>query len=126
MRRAATQSPNWRVTPDSLFHDLQLRTLAPSAGRATSTVRTGGTTCFSRSLIDTSRGQTIVVRADAVFVLRAFFEALRRDAIRLPANDVLERRIEIRSRGPTTRSRSAGRYRGFQDQAASWDAGPYA
>ena len=45
-----------------------------------------------------AQGQTVVVRADAAFALPALYEALeRRDvayAIRLPANQVLERRIE--------------------------------
>jgi hypothetical protein len=45
-----------------------------------------------------ARKQTVVVRADAAFALPALYEALeRRDvayAIRLPANQVLERRIE--------------------------------
>ncbi len=52
------------------------------------------------------RGQTVVVRADAAFALPAFYEALEQRgvvyAIRLPANDVLERRIEdllVRPRG---------------------------
>ena len=44
------------------------------------------------------RRQTVVVRADAAFALPAVYEALERRgvryAIRLPANDVLERRIE--------------------------------
>src|SRR5207244_1211049 len=45
-----------------------------------------------------ARGQTVVVRADAAFALPALYETLERRgvryAIRLPANDVLERRIE--------------------------------
>ena len=45
-----------------------------------------------------AKAQTVVVRADAAFALPALYEALeRRDvayAIRLPANQVLERRIE--------------------------------
>lgn len=45
-----------------------------------------------------ARGQTVVVRADAAFALPALYEALERRgvryAIRLPANDILERRIE--------------------------------
>jgi Transposase DDE domain group 1 len=52
------------------------------------------------------RGQTVVVRADAVFAVPALYEALERRgvayAMRLPANDVLERAIEdllVRSRG---------------------------
>ena len=44
------------------------------------------------------RRQTVVVRADAAFALPALYEALERRrvryAIRLPANDVLERQIE--------------------------------
>ena len=50
--------------------------------------------------------QTVVVRADAAFALPALYEALERQdvryAIRLPANDVLERTIEdllVRPRG---------------------------
>src|SRR5262249_38141263 len=45
-----------------------------------------------------SRGQTVVVRADAAFAQPALYEALEqrgvRYTIRLPANDVLERQIE--------------------------------
>src|SRR2546427_9564182 len=45
-----------------------------------------------------TQGQTVVVRADAAFALPALYEALERRgvsyAIRLPANDVLERTIE--------------------------------
>jgi hypothetical protein len=61
------------------------------------------------------RGQTVVVRADAAFALPALYEALERRgvryAIRLPANDVLERRIQdllTRPRGrPSQRRWSA-------------------
>ena len=42
-----------------------------------------------------AQGQTVAVRADAAFALPALYEALERRgvayAIRLPANDVLER-----------------------------------
>ncbi len=45
-----------------------------------------------------AQGQTVVVRADAAFALPTLYEALERRglryAIRLPANDVLERAIE--------------------------------
>src|SRR5258708_2401679 len=45
-----------------------------------------------------ARGQTVVVRADAAFALPALYEALEQRgvtyAIRLPANQVLERAIE--------------------------------
>src|SRR5207244_12615780 len=63
----------------------------PSSGRATLTVR------MLLPIIDRYRaqGQTVVVRADAAFALPALYEALERRgvryAIRLPANDVLER-----------------------------------
>ena len=74
-----------------------------------------------------ARKQTVVVRADAAFALPALYEALeQRDvayAIRLPANQVLERRIEdllIRPRG-RPRYTPLVRYRSFQYQAASWD-----
>ena len=66
----------------------------PSSGRATLTVR------MLLPIIDRYRaqGQTVVVRADAAFALPALYEALERRgvryAIRLPANNVLERRIE--------------------------------
>ena len=73
------------------------------------------------------RGQTVVVRADAAFALPALYEALERRgvayAIRLPANDVLERAIEdllTRPRGRPSRAPLV-RYRSFQYQAASWD-----
>jgi hypothetical protein len=73
------------------------------------------------------RRQTVVVRADAAFATPAVYEALeRRDvryAIRLPANDVLGRRIEdllIRPRGRPSYAPLVW-YRSFQYQAASWD-----
>jgi hypothetical protein len=71
--------------------------------------------------------QTVVVRADAAFALPALYEALeRRDvayAIRLPANQVLEQRIEDLLTRPRGRPSFAPlvRYRSFQYQAASWD-----
>jgi hypothetical protein len=74
-----------------------------------------------------ARQQTVVVRADAAFALPALYEALeRRDvayAIRLPANQVLERRIEDLLTRPRGRPSYAPliRYRSFQYQAASWD-----
>ena len=74
-----------------------------------------------------AREQTVVVRADAAFALPALYEALeRRDvayAIRLPANEVLERRIEDLLTRPRGRPSYAPlvRYRSFQYQAASWD-----
>jgi hypothetical protein len=74
-----------------------------------------------------TQGQTVVVRADAAFALPALYEALERRgvpyAIRLPANDVLERAIEdllIRPRGRPSYAPLV-RYRSFQYQAASWD-----
>ena len=73
------------------------------------------------------RGQTVVVRADAAFAIPALYEALERRgvgyAIRLPANDVLERAVEdllVRPRGRPSRAPLV-RYRSFQYQAASWD-----
>ncbi len=74
-----------------------------------------------------ARKQTVVVRADAAFALPALYEALeRRDvayAIRLPANQVLERTIEDLLTRPRGRPSYAPlvRYRSFQYQAASWD-----
>jgi hypothetical protein len=74
-----------------------------------------------------ARGQTVVVRADAAFALPALYEALERRgvryAIRLPANDVLERAIEhllIRPRGRPS-SAPLVRYHSFHYQAATWD-----
>ena len=73
------------------------------------------------------RKQTVVVRADAAFALPALYEALERRrvryAIRLPANDVLERQIEDLLTRPRGRPSHAPlvRYRSFQYQAASWD-----
>src|SRR5213594_245909 len=74
-----------------------------------------------------AQGQTVVVRADAAFALPALYEALERRgvryAIRLPANDVLERRIKdvlIRPRGRPSHAPLV-RYRSFEYQAASWD-----
>ena len=73
------------------------------------------------------RGQTIVVRADAAFAMPTLYEALERRgvryAIRLPANDVLERQIEellIRPRGRPSYAPLV-RYRSFRYQAASWN-----
>ena len=73
------------------------------------------------------RGQTFVIRADAAFALPAVYEALERRgvryAIRLPANDILERQIEdllTRLRGRPSYAPLV-RYRSFQYQAATWD-----
>jgi hypothetical protein len=74
-----------------------------------------------------TRGQTPVVRADAAFALPTLYEALERRgvayAIRLPANDVLERAIEDLLTRPRGRPSHAPlvRYRSFQYRAASWD-----
>jgi len=74
-----------------------------------------------------ARKQTVIVRADAAFALPALYEALeRRDvayAIRLPANQVLERTIEDLLTRPRGRPSYAPlvRYRSFQYQATSWD-----
>ena len=74
-----------------------------------------------------TRGQTLVVRADAAFALPTLYEALERRgvayAIRLPANDVLERAIEDLLTRPRGRPSHAPlvRYRSFQYRAASWD-----
>jgi hypothetical protein len=73
-----------------------------------------------------ARRQTVVVRADAAFALPAVYETLERRgvayAIRLPANDVLERAIEDLLTRPRGRPSYAPlvRYRSFQYQAASW------
>src|SRR5215510_8142816 len=84
---------------------------------------------FLLPVIDRSQtqGQTVVVRADAAFALPALYEALeRRDvayAIRLPANQVLERTIEdlltpprgptqLRAAGPVSERRVSGRLLG--------------
>jgi len=80
-------------------------------------------------IIDRSRRrrQTVVVRADAAFARPEIYEALERRkvryAIRLPANDVLERQIEDLLTRPRGRPSYAPlvRYRSFQYQAASWD-----
>ena len=70
--------------------------------------------------------QTVVVRADAAFAMPGLYEALERRgvryAIRLPANDVLERRIEDLLTRPRGRPSHAPlvRYRSFEYQAASW------
>ncbi len=73
------------------------------------------------------RGQTVVVRADAAFAILALYEALEQRgvtyAIRLPANQVLERAIEDLLTRPRGRPSHAPlvRYRSIQYQAASWD-----
>jgi hypothetical protein len=60
------------------------------------------------------RGQTVVIRADAAFALPALYEALERRglryAIRLPANDVLERAIEDLLTRPRGRPSYARRF----------------
>src|SRR2546425_291081 len=74
-----------------------------------------------------TQGQTVVVRADAAFALPAVYEALERRrvryAIRLPANDVLDRAIEDLLTRPRGRPSYAPlvRYRSFEYQAASWN-----
>src|SRR5690242_3462959 len=74
-----------------------------------------------------AQGQSVVIRADAAFALPVLYEALERRgvryAIRLPANQVLERRIEDLLTRPRGRPSHAPlvRYRSFQYQAASWD-----
>jgi hypothetical protein len=100
----------------------------PRSGPATSTAQTDGRTSSCPSLTATRLAkQTVVVRADAAFALPALYEALeRRDvayAIRLPANQVLERRIEDLLTRPRGRPSYAPlvRYRSFHYQAASWD-----
>jgi hypothetical protein len=71
--------------------------------------------------------QTVVVRADAAFARPEIYKVLERRgvryAIRLPANDVLERRIEDLLTRPRGRPSHAPlvRYRSFEYQAASWD-----
>jgi len=73
-----------------------------------------------------ARAQTVVVRADAAFALLALYEALERRgvryAIRLPANNILERRIQDVLTRPRGRPSHAPlvRYRSFEYQAASW------
>jgi hypothetical protein len=73
-----------------------------------------------------TRGQTVVVRADAAFALPVLYEALEGRgvayAIRLPVNDVLERAIEDLLTRPRGRPSYAllVRYRSFHYQAASW------
>ena len=74
-------------------------------------------------------GAHSVVRAHAAFALPAFHEALERHgvryAIRLPANDVLERAIEdllVRPRGPSYAP--LVRYQSFEYQAISWSRPP--
>ena len=74
-----------------------------------------------------AQGQIGVVRSDAAFALPALYKALERRgvqyAIRLPADDVLERRIDdllTRPRGGPSHAPLV-RYRSFEYQAASWD-----
>src|SRR5204862_7023466 len=73
------------------------------------------------------RRQRVVVRADAAFARPEIYEALEhrgvRYAIRLPANNVLERQIEDLLTRPRGRPSHAPlvRYRSFLYQAASWD-----
>jgi hypothetical protein len=73
------------------------------------------------------RRRTVVVRADAAFAQPALYEALERRGVRyaigLPANDVLQQRIEDLLTRPRGRPSHAPlvRYRSFHYQAASWD-----
>jgi Transposase DDE domain group 1 len=73
------------------------------------------------------RRQRVVVRADAAFARPEIYEALERRgvryAIRLPANDVLERQIDDLLTRPRGRPSYAPlvRYRSFHYRAASWD-----
>jgi len=73
------------------------------------------------------RRRKVVVLADAAFAMPALYEALERRAvryaIRLPANDVLERQIDDLLTRPRGRPSYAPlvRYRSFHCQAASWD-----
>ncbi len=74
-----------------------------------------------------AREHAVVVRADAAFAIPALYKALEGRgvayAIRLPANDVLERAIEDLLTRPRGRPSHAPlvRYRSFQYQATSWD-----
>jgi len=121
----ATSSPSAIIR--SLSSTRRVTASRPNSGPATSTVRTGGTRSSFPSLIGPARGQPVVVRADAAFALPALYEALERRgvryAIRLPANDVLERSIEDLVTRPRGRPSYAPlvRYRSFAYQAASWD-----
>jgi hypothetical protein len=71
--------------------------------------------------------QAVVVRVDAEFALPALYEALEHRgvqfAIRLPANDVLERTTDDLLTRPRGRPSYAPlvRYRSFPYQAASWN-----
>ena len=71
--------------------------------------------------------QAVVVRADAAFAIPGPYEALEQRgvayAIRLPANQVLERAIEDLLTRPRGRPSYAPlvRYRRLRYQAASWD-----
>src|SRR5437016_5890718 len=75
------------------------------------------------------RQQTVVVRADAAFALPAIYEALEQRgvayAIRLPANQVLERAIEDLLTRPRGRPSHAPlvRYRSFECQAEPTSTG---
>jgi len=101
----ATSSPS-ATTPSSS----SIRTATawpPRFARETSPVP-GGWEEVLPPIIDRlqDQQQTVVVRADAAFALRAIYEALERRGVRyaigLPANDVLERAIEdplVRPRG---------------------------
>ncbi len=72
-----------------------------------------------------TQGKDVVVRADAAFAKPEIYEALEERgvqyAIRIPANDSLERAIEVLTR-PVGRPshKPVVRYKSFQDQAASW------
>jgi hypothetical protein len=88
---------------------------------------TGSERIAAASASGRRRRQSVVVRADAAFAQPTLYEALERRkvryAIRLPANDVLERKIEHLLTRPRGRPSHAPlvRYRSFQYQAASWD-----
>jgi hypothetical protein len=77
-----------------------------------------------------AKGHTVVVRADAAFALPDLCEALERRgvryAIRLPANDVLERRIEDLLTRPRGRPSHAAQQAFFSGLLETLHAGPRA
>ncbi len=101
--------------------------LAASCGRATCIVPKTGKNCYCRrSSANKNSGKEVVFRADAAFAKPEIYEALEergvKYAIRIPANDSLERDIAELLTRPVGRPshKPVVWYKGFLYQAASW------
>ena len=97
-----------------------------SCGRATCIARRIGRNCYCRRSRQQELGKQVVFRADAAFAKPEIYEALEergvKYAIRIPANDSLERDIAELLTRPVGRPshKPVVWYKGFLYQAASW------